>query len=75
MPDRISNYRQVRLVLNPHPTDHAVLAWHVTGIRVRKGVPHSQVWDSGNIIIGAEPPSQSDFWAALASLCADRSRR
>jgi len=75
MPDSISNYRQVRLVINPHPLDHCQASWHVTAIRVRKGIPHSQIWAGGSILIGDEPVSQSDFWAALASLCAEQAAR
>ena len=75
MSDQISNYRQVRLILSPWEGVWSRAYWSVHFLTVRNGVPRSQVADDGLLMLGSETPTQDQFWAALASLCAERSRR
>lgn len=46
MPDRTSNYRQIRLTINVGEVS-GVLTWQVTAIGVRRGIPTASVIDSG----------------------------
>lgn len=71
MHDRISNYRQVRLILNPWEGawDHAY--WSVHFVTVKQGIPRSQVAGDGLIILGTDTPTKEQFWAALSSLCGE----
>jgi len=73
MPDRISNYRQVRLIISPWEGQWSRAYWHVHFLTVKQGIPRTQVADDGLIMLGSQTPTQEDFWAALASLCAERS--
>jgi hypothetical protein len=72
MPDQISNYRQVRLILNPHNGDWTKAYWSVHFVSVRQGVPRTEVADHGLIEIPSKTPTQAQFWHALAVLCMDR---
>lgn len=67
--DTISNYRQVRLILNPHPIDPAVCGYQVVALTVRKGIPRAETLRHGQLVSGAEPLSRSDFWAMMARIC------
>ena len=73
MPDRISNYRQVRLILNPWEGEWSRAYWSVHFLTVKQGIPRSVVADDGLIMLGTDVPTQQQFWGALASLCAQRS--
>lgn len=73
--DQISNYRQVRLILSPWEGQWDRAYWSVHFLSVRQGIPRSQVADDGLIMLGSSVPTQGQFWAALASLCAERARR
>lgn len=75
MPDRISNYRQVRLILSPWEGQWDRCYWSVHFLTVRQGVPRSQIADDGLIMLGSSTPTQEDFWDALASLCAANGHR
>lgn len=75
MSDRISNYRQVRLIISPWEGSWSRAYWSVHFVSVRQGVPRSQVADDGLIMLGTEVPTQDQFWATLASLCGERSHR
>lgn len=70
MADRISNYRQVRLILSPWEGEWSRAYWSVHFLSVRQGIPRTQVADDGLIMLGSEVPTQEQFWSALASLCA-----
>lgn len=72
MPDSISNYRQVRLILSPWEGEWSRAYWSVHFLTVRQGIPRSQVADDGLIMLGSQAPTADQFWSALASLCADR---
>lgn len=72
MADRISNYRQVRLILSPWEGEWNRAYWSVHFLSVRQGVPRSEVADDGLIMLGTETPTQDQFWSALASLCSSR---
>lgn len=74
MPDRISNYRQVRLILSPWEGQWSRAYWSVHFLSVRQGVPRAQIADDGLILLGSETPTQDQFWSTLASLCAGKSR-
>lgn len=75
MGDQISNYRQVRLILSPWEGEWSRAYWSVHFLSVRQGIPRTQVADDGLIMLGMEVPTQEQFWAALASLCAERAGR
>jgi len=75
MPDRISNYRQVRLILNPWEGEWSRAYWSVHFLSVKAGVPRSEVADDGLILLGSAVPTQTQFWGVLASLCAERASR
>lgn len=70
--DRVSNYRQVRLILSPWEGAWDRAYWSVHFLTVKQGIPRSEVADDGLIILGSETPTQEQFWSALASLCGDR---
>ena len=74
MSDRISNYRQVRLILSPWEGEWSRAYWSVHFLTVKQGVPRSYVADDGLIMLGSEAPTQAEFWSTLASLCSDRAR-
>lgn len=69
MHDRVSNYRQVRLIISPWEGQWNRAFWSVHFVTVRQGVPRTQVADDGLIMLGTETPEQSEFWSALSSLC------
>lgn len=73
MPDRISNYRQVRLIISPWEGEWARAYWSVHFLTVRQGIPRSEVADDGLLMLGTGTPTAQDFWSALASLCAAKS--
>jgi len=72
MPDRISNYRQVRLIISPWEGQWSRAYWSVHFLTVKQGVPRSQIADDGVIMLGSEQPTAAQFWSVLASLCADQ---
>lgn len=67
--DRISNYRQVRLILSPWEGDWRRAYWSLHFLTVRQGVPRSEVAQDGLIIVGEEVPTRLALSEALASLC------
>jgi hypothetical protein len=75
MPDRISNYRQVRLIVSPWEGSWSRAYWSVHFLSVRAGIPRSEIADDGLIILGGDVPTQGEFWSALASLCASNAAR
>jgi hypothetical protein len=75
MPDRISNYRQVRLILSPWEGDWTRAYWSVHFLTVRQGIPRSEVAADGLVRVGAEVPSQDLFWSALADVCLQNAGR
>lgn len=75
MPDRISNYRQVRLILSPWEGEWNRSYWSVHFLTVRNGIPRAEVADDGLILLGSDQPTQAQFWGVLASLCAERAHR
>lgn len=74
MPDRISNYRQIRLIISPWEGEWNRAYWSVHFLTVKQGIPRSEVADDGLLVLSGGTPTQSDFWSALASLCAERAR-
>jgi len=75
MADRISNYRQVRLIVSPWEGEWQRAYWSVHFLSVKQGVPRSEVADDGLILLGSDTPTQAQFWAVLASLAAERAHR
>jgi hypothetical protein len=69
MPDRISNYRQVRLILNPWEGDWNRAYWSVHFLTVKQGIPRSEVAADGLVRIDSLVPTQDQFWSALADVC------
>lgn len=67
-PDRISNYRQARLILSPWEGSWARAYWSTHFMTVRAGVPRSEVSADGLLILGTETPTRRDFYAAMAAL-------
>jgi len=72
MPDRVSNYRQVRLIISPWEGRWNRAYWSVHFLSVKQGVPRSEIAEDGLIVLGSEAPSQQQFWSALARLCAQQ---
>lgn len=68
MPDRISQYRQVRLIIDPVGSDWSIASWHVHLLDVRKGIPYARCLASGDISIDQAAPSSADIWRALADV-------
>lgn len=67
-PDRISNYRQVRLILSPWEGSWQRAYWSIHFLSVRQGVPRSEVAEDGLLILGSETPEQSVVWASIGAL-------
>lgn len=72
MPDRISNYRQVRLIFNPHEGDWSRCYWSIHFLSVRQGIPRSEIAADGVLFMGTETPTQAEFWAMLRSLAGEQ---
>ena len=72
MPDRISNYRQVRLILSPHEGSWERCYWSVHFLTVKQGIPRSQIAADGLIVLTSDVPTQGEFWSALAALCLEQ---
>lgn len=70
MPDSISNYRQVRLILSPWEGDWGRAYWSIHFLTVKNGVPRAEVADDGLVMLGSAVPTQAQVWSALASLAA-----
>lgn len=66
--DRISNYRQVRLILSPWEGTWSRAYWSIHFLSVRQGVPRSAVAEDGLLLLGSEVPEQSVVWAAIGAL-------
>ena len=75
MPDQVSNYRQVRLIISPWEGEWRRAYWSVHFLTVKQGIPRSQVADDGLIMLGSDAPTQDQFWSVLASLCRERATR
>lgn len=75
MHDRISTYRQVRLILNPADGSWQSAYWHLHLLDVRKGIPHARILEDGIIVVGKDQPQAEDFWAALADITASLAGR
>ena len=72
--DRISNYRQVRLIISPWEGQWQRAYWSVHFLSVKQGIPRSEVADDGLLVLSSGTPTQADFWEALACLCLERAR-
>lgn len=68
MNDRVSNYRQVRLILSPWEGDWQRAYWSLHFLTVRQGIPRSQVASDGLLIVGSSTPTQAEFYAAMSDL-------
>lgn len=68
MHDRISNYRQVRLILQPSDGDWRRAYWSLHFVTVRQGVPRTDVVEDGLILIPSETPTRQDFYRTLEAL-------
>ena len=73
--DRISNYRQVRLILSPWEGSWDRAYWSVHFLTVKQGIPRSSVAADGLIVLKTETATQQQFWHELSSLTAALSRR
>lgn len=69
MPDRISNYRQIRLSITPSTVSHVTL-WSATTIQVVKGVPHAHHLDGGHLRHTHMPETEEQAVAAIMSVSA-----
>jgi hypothetical protein len=65
MPDRISTYRQVRLVLQVPARDGARTYFSVHAVGVKRGVPHAEVLADGVVAPLPASPSTEEIVAAL----------
>jgi len=75
MADRVSNYRQVRLILSPWEGEWSRAYWSVHFLTVQQGIPRAQVADDGLIMLGSGTPTQQEFWSALAAVCSANARQ
>jgi hypothetical protein len=66
MADRISNYRQIRLVINPARFDGTSASWALNAIVVKSGVPRATSLASGDVGGLGWDCSEEEIWAALA---------
>jgi hypothetical protein len=66
MPDRISNYRQVRLIINPRRQEGGRASWALNAIVVKKGVPYATSLGSGEVSGLSWDSSEEEIWAALS---------
>lgn len=66
MADRISNYRQVRLVINPSPFEGRPAHWSLNAVVVKKGVPYATALAAGDLTGLTQECSEEEIWAALA---------
>ena len=64
MPDRISNYRQIRLTITPSSVTTTTL-WSASTIQVVKGVPHAHHLDGGHLDKTLMPATEEQAVMAL----------
>lgn len=68
MPDRISRYRQVRLIIDVPHADGRLAHWSLMGIHVRRGIPDSRLIASGVVPLSGPTPSVQQVYDALDSV-------
>lgn len=68
MPDTISTYRQVRLIINPTSSMEGRTYWSLHAVAVLKGVPHTRVLGSGYVFDLGSRPSEQAIWAMIRAL-------
>lgn len=68
MPDRISRYRQVRLIVDVPQSASPLAHWSLVAVRVTRGVPDNRLLRSGYTPLPGPAPSEQQIWAALAAL-------
>ena len=55
--DRISNYRQVRLIISPWEGQWQRAYWSVHFLSVKQGIPRSEVADDGLLVLSSGTPT------------------
>lgn len=68
MPDRISSYRQVRLILEVPQSASPLAHWSLIAVRTTRGIPDNRLVASGYHPFSGPAPSEQQIWAALAAL-------
>lgn len=68
MPDSISNYRQVRLIIDLPHGEETRCHWSLIALSVRKGVPYAQVLERGWTIVLPSKPGVAQIWEALSGV-------
>lgn len=68
MPDRISNYRVVRLALHVPPTGGERAHWSLIATGVRGGIPSSTVLLDGVVPLQGPAPTTEEILEAIDSL-------
>lgn len=68
MPDRISSYRQIRLIIDLPHGEQQRCHWSLIALSVRKGIPHAEVLDRGWTVPLPAKPGISEVWEALAGV-------
>lgn len=63
--DRISNYRQIRLIINPALFDASPANWSLHAIVVKKGIPHAVGLANGTVRGLSWDCSEEEIWAAI----------
>jgi hypothetical protein len=70
MPDQISTYRQIRLVLQVPPLDGVRTYWSLHAVGVRRGVPTSKILLDGTVARLSPTPTTEEILEALAAVVA-----
>lgn len=66
MADRISNYRQIRLVINPARFEGTGAGWSLNAVVVKGGIPRTIGIASGDVAGLGWNSSEEEIWAALS---------
>lgn len=65
MPDRISNYRQVRLILQVPQAQSERAYFSIHAVGVRNGIPSSQILTDGWVPLAHATPTTEEILEAL----------
>jgi hypothetical protein len=73
MPDRISNFRTIRLALHPS-TDGERVSWALLATSTRRGVPNARILASGEMLTPGGVSDEYAIWVALQALVSSEVR-
>lgn len=75
MPDRISRYRQVRLIIDLPHGQETRCHWSLIALTVEKGIPRAEVVERGWTVPMPSRPGPDEIWEALQGIADDLSQR